>query len=88
MNAFVMVNPGLLPDDHTVFLSGNDEGAKNKVKELLASFGWKEKNMIDLGDITSARGAEMILPIWVRLYGVLKNPMYNFKIVVGTPPPK
>lgn len=85
MNAFVMVNPGLLPEDHTVFLSGNDAAAKEKVKELLTSFGWKEKNMIDLGDITSARGAEMILPIWVRLYGTLKNPMYNFKIVIGTP---
>ncbi|HLG35843.1 MAG TPA: NAD(P)-binding domain-containing protein [Bacteroidia bacterium] len=86
MNAFVMVNPGLLPEDHTVFLSGNDDGAKAKVKELLKSFGWKEKNMMDLGDLTSARGAEMLLPIWVRLYGVLKNPMYNFKIVTGTPP--
>lgn len=86
MNAFVMVNPGLLPEDHNVFLSGNDEGAKVKVKELLKSFGWKEKNMMDLGDITSARGAEMILPIWVRIYGALKNPMYNLKIVTGIPP--
>jgi predicted dinucleotide-binding enzyme len=86
MNAYVQVNPGLLPEDHHVFLSGNDEGAKTKVKELLRSYGWKEKNMIDLGDITSSRGVEMILPIWVRLWGTLKNPMFNFKIVIGTPP--
>ncbi|HEY4481867.1 MAG TPA: NAD(P)-binding domain-containing protein, partial [Candidatus Brocadiaceae bacterium] len=33
MNAFVMVNPGILPEDHHVFLSGNDDQAKARVKE-------------------------------------------------------
>ncbi|HLF36094.1 MAG TPA: NAD(P)-binding domain-containing protein [Cyclobacteriaceae bacterium] len=88
MNAFIMVNPSILPEDHHVFLSGNDADAKAKVKEILRSFGWKEKNMIDLGDITSARGAEQILPIWVRLMGVLQNPFFNFKIVQGEAPKK
>jgi len=86
MNAYVQVNPALLPEDHSVFIGGNDEEAKTKIKELLRSYGWKEKNMIDLGDITSSRGAEMILPIWVRLWSTQKNPMFNFKIVTGTPP--
>ncbi|MFZ1676928.1 MAG: NAD(P)-binding domain-containing protein [Saprospiraceae bacterium] len=86
MNAYIMVNPGLLPEDHTVFLNGDDESAKTKVKELLQSFGWKEKNMIDMGDITTARGTEQLLPIWVRLWGALQNPMFNFKIVIGSPP--
>ena len=36
---------------------------------------------IDLGDITNARGMEMILPLWVRLLGALKTPMFNFKVV-------
>jgi hypothetical protein len=44
--------------------------------------------MIDLGDITTARGTEQLLPIWVRLYGSLQNPMFNFKIVVGEAPKK
>jgi 8-hydroxy-5-deazaflavin:NADPH oxidoreductase len=83
MNAYIMANPGLLPDDHNVFLNGNDANAKNEVKKLLVSFGWKEKNIIDMGDITTARGTEQILPIWVRLWGTLKTPMFNFKIVVG-----
>jgi hypothetical protein len=86
MNAYVMVNPGLLPEDHHVFLSGNDDEAKARVKEVLHAFGWKEQNMIDMGDISTARGTEQLLPIWVRLWGTLKNPMFNFKIVVGTPP--
>ena len=69
MNAYIMTNPGLLPDDHNVFLNGNDAKAKEEVTKLLVSFGWKEKNIIDMGDITTARGTEQILPIWVRLWG-------------------
>ena len=83
MNAYIMVNPALLPDDHNVFLNGNDVNAKNEVKMLLISFGWKEKNIIDMGDISTARGTEQILPIWVRLWGTLQTPIFNFKIVVG-----
>ena len=86
MNAYVQVNPSVLPGDHHVFLSGNDAGAKETTKDFLRSFGWKDTNMIDLGDISTARGTEQLLPIWVRLWGVLKNPMYNFKIVIGTAP--
>ncbi len=37
-------------------------------------------SVIDLGDITTARGAEMLLPVWVRLYGALGTGMFNFKI--------
>jgi 8-hydroxy-5-deazaflavin:NADPH oxidoreductase len=78
MNAAVMVNPGLVPGEHDVFLSGNDASAKVAVAELLRSFGWR--NVIDLGDITTARGVEMILPIWLRLMGALKTPQFNFHI--------
>ena len=87
VNAYVMVNPGQLPDDTNIFLSGNDAGAKSKVKELLVSMGWKEKDILDLGDISTARGAEQILPIWVRLMMTLNNPLFNFKNVQGPPPP-
>jgi predicted dinucleotide-binding enzyme len=83
MNALIMVDPSLVPGDHTVFMNGNDEGAKAKVRELLNSFGWKSQNIIDLGDISTARGTEQLLPIWVRLWGVLQNPMFNFHIAIG-----
>jgi predicted dinucleotide-binding enzyme len=80
MNALVMVDPSQLAGgDHTVFVSGDDPGAKATVTELLRSFGWTD--IVDLGDITSARGAEMLLPIWVQLFGVLQTPIYNFKVV-------
>lgn len=83
MTCFLMVNPAAVPGDHNVFLSGNDAGAKTTAKEILKTFGWKESNTLDLGDITTARGTEQLLPIWIRLYGTLKTPMFNFKIVIG-----
>jgi predicted dinucleotide-binding enzyme len=83
-----MVNPSLVPGDHTVFVSGNDEDAKNKTKELLLAFGWAQKNILDMGDITTARGTEQLLPIWIRLWGKLQNPMFNFHINIGPAPSK
>ncbi len=79
MNAQVMVNPALVPGDHDVFVGGNDAGAKAQVTALLRDFGWR--SIIDLGDITSARGVEMILPLWVGLLGVKQTPVFNFKVV-------
>ena len=80
MNAYLMVDPTQLAGaDHTVFVSGDDAEAKATVIELLRSFGWTD--IIDLGDITTARGTEMLLPIWLRLFGALQKPIFNFKIV-------
>ena len=86
MNCYLMVNPSLVPGDHNVFISGDDAEAKERVIRLITSFGWKEENIIDLGDISTARGTEQILPIWVRLMTKLNNPMFNFQIVQGQTP--
>jgi len=79
MTASVMVDPARVAGgDHTVFVSGDDADAKAAVTELLKGFG--HRDVIDLGDITSARGAEMILPIWLRIWGALGTGEFNFKI--------
>lgn len=81
VNAMLMVDPGQLKGgDHSLFVCGNDDDAKTEVVRLLGEwFGWSD--IIDLGDITNARATEQLLPIWVRLYGRLQTPMFNFKIV-------
>ena len=81
VSAYVMIDPGSVGGgDHHVFLSGNDAGAKAEVDGLLREwFGWR--NVIDLGDITTARGAEMLLALWVRLLGVFGNGNFNVKVV-------
>ncbi len=80
MNARVMVDPASVAGPHDVFLSGNDADAKVQVRELLREFGWPDDSIVDLGDITTARGVEMYLPLWLRLYGVVGNAPFNIRV--------
>jgi 8-hydroxy-5-deazaflavin:NADPH oxidoreductase len=78
----LMVNPKMIGGgDHINYISGNDSDAKAKVKTLLNQFGWKNENILDLGDISGARAMEAILPIWLRVWGVTQNGAFNFKLV-------
>lgn len=80
MSCYVMVDPSRVPGEHDVFMSGNDPGAKARVAEILRGWlGWK--NVVDLGDITTARGTEHYLPLWVRLWGALGTADFNIKVV-------
>lgn len=80
VNCNLMVNAALLPGEHIMFVSGNDADAKAQVTAILKDwFGWKA--VIDLGDITTARATEMMLPIWIGLMMKLGTPLFNFAIV-------
>jgi hypothetical protein len=80
INCNVMVDPARIPGEHAVFVSGNDAAAKTRVKQLLTEwFGWKQ--VIDLGDISTSRGTESYLPLWIRLWGALGTPDFNVQIV-------
>jgi predicted dinucleotide-binding enzyme len=79
LTAALMVDPKQLGESSTVFVSGNDADAKATVTALLTSFG--HDDVIDLGDLSTARGTEMLLPVWLRLMGSLGTGMFNFKIV-------
>jgi predicted dinucleotide-binding enzyme len=81
VSAPVMVDPaGVGGGDHDTFVCGNDAGAKGRVTEILRGwFGWK--NVVDLGDLSAARGTEGYLLLWLRLYGATKSPMFNVKLV-------
>ena len=79
MNCNLMVNAKHVPGKHDVFICGNDASAKAEVVKLLNDFGWSSP--IDLGDITGARGTEMVLPLWVRIYSSTKSTAFNYAIV-------
>jgi predicted dinucleotide-binding enzyme len=79
LNADLMVRPKDLGADSTVFVSGDDAPAKATATDLLESFG--HTDVIDLGDISTARGTEMLLPVWLRLMGALGTASFNFKVV-------
>jgi 8-hydroxy-5-deazaflavin:NADPH oxidoreductase len=84
INCNLMVDAASVPGDHVVFVCGNDDEAKARTRELLGEFGWTAERVIDLGDITAARGTEHYLMLWLRLMGVTGGP--NFNIAVSTMP--
>lgn len=80
VNCEVMVDPA--KGGHpTMFVCGNDAGAKKQVSELLKTLGWRD--IIDIGDITKSRGTEMLMHLWMNLYGLFGNPHFGWKIVRG-----
>jgi predicted dinucleotide-binding enzyme len=80
VNTSVMVDPAAVGGgDHTIFVCGNDAEAKGTVVGLLRDIGWRD--IIDLGDLSNARGTEMYLSIWVRLMSTLGTPKFNVKVV-------
>jgi 8-hydroxy-5-deazaflavin:NADPH oxidoreductase len=80
MNAELMVHPSDVGEgDHTVFVSGDDAEAKAMVTGLLTAMG--HTDVLDLGDLSTARGAEMYLPLWLRLMGSLGTARFQVKVV-------
>jgi len=85
VNYDIMIEPSRVPGNHSLFICGNDAAAKKRVTQYLSDwFGWKPDNIIDVGDITAARGTEMMMPLWMRLFqGVIGHPHFNWQIVQG-----
>lgn len=81
LTAHLQVNPaGLAGGDHDVFVAGNDAEARDRVVRFLRDeFGWR--TVIDLGDLTAARGLEMMVMVWVKIWGALGTSDFNYKIV-------
>jgi 8-hydroxy-5-deazaflavin:NADPH oxidoreductase len=75
----VMINPRGLDADSTIFVAGNDAAARQTAASVAADLGWTD--IFDLGDLTAARGLEMFLPLWVRIFGQLGRPEFNIKVV-------
>jgi predicted dinucleotide-binding enzyme len=79
LTASLMVGPKSLGESSTIFVSGDDAQAKTTVVSLLKSFG--HDDVIDLGPLETARGTEMLMPVWLRLMGALGTGVFNFKVV-------
>ena len=81
VNAAVMVNPGAVGGgEHDLFICGDDEAARATVAGLLRGwFGWQ--SIIDLGDLSAARGMEAYLLLWVRMVGALGSRTFNIRAV-------
>jgi predicted dinucleotide-binding enzyme len=79
MTAAVMVTPVAVGGgDTTVFVAGNDADARATVAAVATDLGWTD--VMDLGDLTAARGLEMWVSLWLRLLMALGDPMFNIKV--------
>lgn len=82
VNANVMVNPNKLIEKTDVFVSGNDIEAKATVVRILKEwFGWRE--VIDLGDIVTARSVEMYVLLWHDMRNAISSQRFNIKLVTA-----
>jgi 8-hydroxy-5-deazaflavin:NADPH oxidoreductase len=80
VTAAVMVEPSLVDGPHTIFVAGDDGAAKAEVGQLLEAFGWPAASILDLGDITAARGMEMYVALWLRLWGAAGTAVLNVEV--------
>ena len=64
-----MVNPQFAGGRPTMFICGNDEGAKKTVGGILDQFGWETA---DMGRIEAARAIEPLCMLWC-IPGFLRN---------------
>jgi len=81
ITSMLMGDPSSLGESTNLFVCGNDDGAKAQVIEILETFGWLSGDIIDLGDISAARGTEAYLALWIRLMSTMGSPQFNIRIV-------
>lgn len=73
-----MVNPVYSAGLPTMFICGNDAGAKETVKKILDQFGW---DTLDLGAVEAARAIEPLCILWC-IPGFLHNEWtHAFKVL-------
>jgi predicted dinucleotide-binding enzyme len=74
----LMVNPDLPGGPPTMFICGNDAGAKSEVTEILDLFGWETE---DMGGAEAARAIEPLCILWC-IPGFNNNQwMHAFKLL-------
>ena len=79
VTASVMVAPQDLPEETTMFVAGDDPLARSVVRDLLVELGWVD--VVELPELSAARGLEMWLPLWLRLMGALGTAEFNLRLV-------
>jgi 8-hydroxy-5-deazaflavin:NADPH oxidoreductase len=86
VNTSVMTAPGILPVSTTAFIAD----AKRTVAELIVDLGWPGRQILDLGELTSAWAIEHYYPLFLATYQALRTLRFNIAVVTEsterTPP--
>lgn len=81
--AVVVADPSSLPAPTTLFISGDDAGAKAVVSGLLGDLGWPRESLFDLGGIANAYGQEHYLALFGPMLQKLGTPYFNITVVTA-----
>ncbi len=74
----LMVNPKLPGGPPTMFICGNDKGAKAEVGQLLEQLGW---DVADMGGVEAARAIEPLCMLWCILGFTQNSWGHAFKLL-------
>jgi hypothetical protein len=78
VNTGLLVNPGLVPGEHDLFVAGDDAEAKGVTVALARELGWSRFN--DMGGIRGARAMEALLVLWGGLFVATGSPLVNLRV--------
>jgi predicted dinucleotide-binding enzyme len=73
-----MVQPKQAGGPPTMFIAGNDAGAKAQVTQILTAFGWET---VDIGGIDGARLLEPLAMLWIRYAFANQHWTHAFKLL-------
>jgi len=79
VNNTLFFRPSLAQGPPTMFICGNDAGAKKKVESILHDFGWP--NVLDVGGIEGSRELESLCILWVKSASALGDFQIAFKLL-------
>lgn len=73
-----MFRPSFACGPPTMFICGNDEGAKKMVTDILTAFGWES---VDIGGIEGSRLLEPLAMLWITYYFRTNTGNHVFKLL-------
>ncbi len=76
----VFINPSAI-EPSSIFVSGNDAGAKSEAVRLLRDLGWPEDSIVDLGEISTAKGPEHYFIMWAFPTQSLGTTSLNIRVI-------
>lgn len=75
------VDPSFSEGQPTMLIAGDDQSAKDTVRDVLTDFGWSDT--VDIGGIEGSRELEAICVVWVKIGGARGAWDHGFKLLAG-----
>lgn len=75
------VDPSFSAGQPTMLIAGDDQEAKDTVRNVLTDFGWSDT--VDIGGIEGSRELEAICIVWIKIGGARGAWDHGFRLLAG-----